>query len=121
MCPEHEAAVGFSGRQQNVGFKNEIGVIFIRHEEKFLICGEVDFTVDHFGLAPGVGIGPTGEGFAIEERDETIRCFFISIERRKIRRTNQHQRNETATCEISHERGWVGSGHRLGARSIQAR
>ena len=64
---EHEAAVGLSGREEDVAFEDEVGVGLVGDEEEFFVSGEVEFTIDDFDLSPVVGIVQTVGGLAVEE------------------------------------------------------
>ena len=80
MGTEHEAAVSLSCREEDVAFEDEVGVFFLGDEKKFLVGGEMEFTVDYFDLAPFIRVGPTGGRFAAGERCETIFVLCWQVE-----------------------------------------
>jgi peroxiredoxin len=102
VSAEHEAAVGFAFRKQDIAFKDEVAVGFLRDDKEFFVASQMDLAIDHFDGAPLVRIAPAGHGLAIEKRHKPIRI------RSGARGMGHQQANEGKTQRVVGERTFHG-------------
>lgn len=98
--------VGFAFGEKHLSLKNEIALDFSRYEKEFFVGLQMDFATDDFGRSPFVGVFPTGEGIAVEERIESI--FLRSDGRSETETKNGGEK--LARCEHGCKHWMLGNG-----------